>query len=302
MLDQITTHTAAPDLTSRAMLVTLSIRQWTGRKFDKRVTDEVNASHGAGRDAGRYNKVLIARDALAEITKIQNAARADHAKWSLPWLQDGTRIMPADAFARYSAAMQGHRESFETAVASFVASYPQYVDDARARLNGMFNESDYPSPSQIAKRFAWDVNVLPMPSADDFRVDLGAEHVDRIKADMRQAMQTAIDDAMGDAWSRLHRVVSAMAEKLAAYRPKTDTERAQGIFHATLVGNVRDLVDVLPALNLTGDARLADMIERTRAKLITFDADQLKEDDNARAQVQEAAQAIADDMASFMGC
>lgn len=299
MLDQI--QTAMPDLTSRAMLTQLSVKQWTGRKLDKRITQEVNASHGAAADAGRYNKVLIARDALAEIATIVGAARADHAKWSLPWMQDGTRIMPADAFGRYSAVMQRHRESFEKAVAAFVSAYPTYVDDARDRLNGMFNESDYPSPGDIARRFQWKVTVLPMPDAADFRVDLGDDKVDQIKAQITATMENAVADAMGDAWTRLHRVVTAMADKLKSYKPKTQTDKAQGIFRDSLVENVRELVEVLPALNLTGDARLAAMVDKARASLTKHDAKALRDDDIARREVQEAAQAIAEDMAAFMG-
>lgn len=301
MLDQIAIATPVVDLSSRAMLAQLSVKQWTGRKLDKRITQEVNASHGASADAGRYNKVLIARDALSEIAAIVGAARADHVKWSLPWMQDGTRIMPADAFTRYSAIMQSHRESFEREVAAFIAAYPTFVDDARERLNGMFDPSDYPSPDDIKSRFAWSVTVLPMPSADDFRVDIGAEHVERLKSEMAKTMQNAVETAMGDAWERLHRVVTAMAEKLAAYTPKTDTDRASGVFRDSLVENVRDLVDVLPALNMTGDADLAAMVDKARAKLTRHDAATLRDDGVARLEVQEAAQAIADDMAAFMG-
>lgn len=307
MLDMITTTATAAasrpvDLTARAMLVTLSIRQWTARKIDKRVTKEVADSHNASGDVGRYNKVLIARDSLAEINGIVGAARATHAKYSLPWMQDGTRILPADAFAKYSAEMQAHREAFESAVADFLAAYPSLVDEARDRLNGLFSDDDYPTPAEIERRFAWRVDVLPMPDAADFRVDIGTEAVERIKSDMARAMADAVNSAMDDARERLFKAVRHMADKLADYRPKTDTERASGIFRDSLVDNVRELVDVLPALNLTGDAALAAAIEATRDKLTAYDAADLREDPIARAEVQEAAAAIADDMAAFMGC
>lgn len=299
MLDTI--QTPNTDISSRAMLVQLSVRQWTGRKLDKRVSKEVADQHGASAGAGNYNKVLIARDALAEIGTIVGAARADHAKWSLPWMQDGTRIMPADAFGRYTAQMQKHRESFEAAVSEFIDAYPTFVQEAEARLGTMFNPSDYPDVQSISGRFAWGINVLPMPSADDFRVDLGAEKVEQIKSQMRDTMLTAVQDAMGDAWSRLHKVISAMSDKLSAYKPKTDTQKAQGVFRDSLVENVRELVEVLPALNLTGDAELSAMIDRARKSLTTHDAADLRENDAARVEVQQAAAQIADDMAAFMG-
>lgn len=299
---QITAQGARPvDLSSRAMLAQLSIRQWTGRKLDKAVTDATNAQHGAKSDAGRYNKSLIAKDRLAKIAQIVGKARAQHVYISLPWLQDGARIMPADAFPRYTAVMRELREEFETEVASFVADYPLYVSEAQDRLGSMFRQADYPQPEQIAGKFSWDVNVLPLPSADDFRVNLGDAATARIKAEIEQTMTEALNQAMGDAWTRLHGVVKAMADKLAAYKPATDVTKASGVFRDSLVENVRELVDVLPLLNVTGDAALAKLTEAARDKLTAHDAKALRDDDAARAEVQAAAAQIADDLAAFMG-
>ena len=53
-------------LSRKAVLVSVNISQWTARKLDREVTDEVNASHGAQKDAGRYNKLLLEKEALAD--------------------------------------------------------------------------------------------------------------------------------------------------------------------------------------------------------------------------------------------
>ena len=137
-------------LASRAMLSAVTIRQWTARKLDKQITAEVADRHGAGADAGRYNKALIARDALAAIVTAANAARTEHYARTFPWLDDGARVLPAAGYLAYSETMRGLRSDFELAVELFLASYPSFVDDARQRLNGMFNESDYPSASEIS--------------------------------------------------------------------------------------------------------------------------------------------------------
>ena len=41
---------------SRAVLVCLSISTWTARKFDRKVTQQVNAEHAASRDARRNER------------------------------------------------------------------------------------------------------------------------------------------------------------------------------------------------------------------------------------------------------
>ena len=82
-------------LSTRAMLSGLTIRQWTARKLDKRVTAEVAATHGTDSHVGRYNKSLVAKESLAAIVAAANAARALHYARTLPWLDDGARILPA---------------------------------------------------------------------------------------------------------------------------------------------------------------------------------------------------------------
>lgn len=50
-----------PSLSSRAMLCTLSIAQWSASKHDRKASEEIAAHHGAQPDVGRYNKLLIPR-------------------------------------------------------------------------------------------------------------------------------------------------------------------------------------------------------------------------------------------------
>ena len=49
------------DLSTRALLVDLQVKCWTGTKTDKTVTHQVAVKHNAGGRAGRYVKNLIPR-------------------------------------------------------------------------------------------------------------------------------------------------------------------------------------------------------------------------------------------------
>src|SRR5579884_3866071 len=86
-----------PSLSSRAMLCSLSISMWSARKHDPAASEEIASRHGAKSDAGRYNKVLLPKQALAEIQKIVSEARHEHYFITLPWADDGYRVLPAAA-------------------------------------------------------------------------------------------------------------------------------------------------------------------------------------------------------------
>ena len=237
-------------LSARAMLAGLTIAQWSGRKLDRQVTDETNRAHGAAADAGRFNKSLVSRDALAEIVSIANGARKEHYARTLPWHDDGNRILSASGYQAYTAAMRALRIKFDDAVYMFLRDYPSFVVNARARLNGMFHESDYPDASEIATRFRFRTDLWPMPDAADFRVDVGDDAAAAIRADITARTEAAVDAAMRDVFTRVSDAVGRMAEKLSATR-ETHKGDAAAIFRDSLVENVRELVNLLPSLNIS---------------------------------------------------
>jgi hypothetical protein len=282
------------------MLCGLTIRQWSARRLDRKVTDEVNASHGAAADAGRYNKALVAKDALAGIVTAANAARSLHYARTLPWLDEGARILPAAGFEAYSNAMRDLRHAFEAAVAAFVAAYPSYVDDARLRLNGMFDPADYPDAADIADRFAFGVRILPVPDASDFRVDLADAQAAEIRAAIESAARDALANATRDAWQRVAEVTGRMVERLNAYKPGGATGRAENVFRDSLVENVRELASILPGLNLTNDPALSRIAERMESDLCQHDAADLRDSDVLRRDTAKAAAAILAEVSDFL--
>jgi hypothetical protein len=287
-------------LSSRAMLASVKISAWSARRVDKRVTAETNAAHYAAPDAGRYNKTLLAKDALAAITSAASAARLKHYALTLPWLDDGARILPAASYDTYADSMRDLRATFDAAVADFIAAYPAFITDARHRLGAMFNADDYPAPDDIASRFAFSTRVLPMPDARDFRVDVGDAAAAAIRDDIERATVEALAGAQRDCFQRVADVVGHMAEKLAAYKPAArDGARVEGIFRDSLIANVRDLADALPALNITGDSTLSAIAERM-ARLCEADADTLRQSDTLRADTAARAAAILSDVESYL--
>lgn len=291
----------AGELSSRAMLVTFQVSQWTARRIDRKVTREVNEAHNAKQHAGRYNKCLIDPKALLPVTQAAAEARAEFNRLSLPWTSDGTRILPVAAFDTFQSKMRKCRETFEAKVAEFIAAYPDHIETARVELGEMFNEGEYPSQSGLHRRFRWRISVGQITDNRDWRVALSEEKLDAIREQVEAEMSETMDRAVADCFKRLSDVVGRMAERLRAYKPATASTKAEGIFRDSLVENVRDVVAVLPMLNITGDAKLAAVIEKARESLCVADAQRLRDDPIIRADVAAEAEAIMADMADFMG-
>ena len=67
-------------------------------------------------------------------------------------------------------------------------------------------------------------------------------------------------------------------------------------FHATLVTNIFDLVELLPRLNVTGDPELNRFAEEARQKLCTYTAHDLKKHELLRVVTATEAAGIVSRM------
>jgi len=141
-------------INEKAMLVYLNISFWTARKYDKRISQEIEDQYNAD-DAGRYNKILIAKEHLANIQKIISAARTFHYENTLPWNDNGGRLLPSANYFNYVKSIQGLKDDFQQEVNNFLRVYPDLKDEAKGRLNGMFDEEDYPEENLLEDKFAF---------------------------------------------------------------------------------------------------------------------------------------------------
>lgn len=267
-------------LTTHAMLVTLNIGQWTARKHDKSVTAEVDRAHAA-KDGGRYNKLLIDKAALDPIDQIVGASRQHHYKVTLAWGDNGDRLLAASLFMEFTQEMRRFRTEFEQRVRTLVNDYPRLVQEARKRLGTMYDPNDYPATSDISNRFYFNLEYSPVPTANDFRVDLSAEHVETIKADIQRVEHERQDKAMREVFDRVRKIVGKIHEQTK------DEDRR---IYDSALENARDLADLLPALNFTNNPQLTTVEADIRKLLVP--ADRLRQDKRLRADTAKAADAI----------
>lgn len=282
----------ATTLARTVMLVYLRVSAWSGLRQDKRANASVAAAHGSKTDATRVSKHLIPPTALAPVMSAAGAIRTFHYSLTLPWLDDGARVLTAAAFFRYKAGMTDLIRAYKDAAETLAESYPQLVRDAATELGDLFSPSDY--PSDITRKFDADTTFLPFPKAEDFRVAgiNGAEEAIKDKLNSLPAVVEA--KAREEIGGRVLRVAQAIVDRMGAY-----TGGKAGSFRDSLVDNVRDLVDLLPMLDVTGDPRVAE-ITAALASLGSVDPDTLRESQSARDEAKATAESIIAKMEGFI--
>lgn len=279
------------NLLEKAMLVDLTITQWTARKYDKNATATVEETYNTTSQAGRFRKALVAKNALRDIKSIVSAARDYHRFNTCAWLDNGARILPAANYMEYTAKMRKYKAELEKQVERLLQDYPRLVEEAKIMLGGLYNSDEYPELPVLKSKYSFKVQVTPIPSGNDFRVALNTSEIKAIQTDIEARVKEATQNAIRDLWSRLFEVVNKCVEKFSD---------PDAIFRESLIGNMAELVELLPKLNITDNADLNKMCSTIRNKLCNLSTEELREDPKYREKAAEEAKNIMDIMSGYM--
>ena len=276
-------------LSERALLVAVNISAWSGRKVDKKATDTANLAHKASSEAGKYHKRLLpGAHELGEISTIASQIRAYFYEQTLPWMSDGSRILPSQNYLKFVQGMKKYQVEFEKACKDFYAAYPTLKAEAQKKLGGLYDPEEYPEDQSISEKFKVEVSYMPMPDVKDFRTEISETE----KKNFQRKMKEVEGAAMRECWERMHKVTKLAAERLA---------QPDAIFRDSLIENIRDMANLMPMLNVSNDKSL----EKSRREILDvvsgFSPDELRENADARDKASKELADIEAKMSAFMG-
>lgn len=282
------------NLNSVAMLVEFNASVWTARKLDKAKSDEVVSGAGAkSKGAARVNKNLLAgRPELAEIAAIVGDARTYVYDNTTPWSDNGQRLLVTARLPKFDARMDYFRGLFDEKVNAFVALYPTLITAQAMALGSMFNRSEFPQASEIASKFGFSCEYVPVPSSGDIRVDVGNQALDELRERLEFSHKRKLDKVQADVTARFTEHLKRMSERLLTDTdPKTGEQKARR-FTETLVSSAFELCDLANDYNVTGDPVLAEARKTLETVLTGVTPVTLREDPDKRDEVQKAATSL----------
>ena len=175
-----------------AMMVDLNIAVYSGRKQDKSTQAEVTNAKGSGskKAASVYKNLFAECKELEAITKFQARARSEHYKLTLPWNDQGARLLPTAALLDYQKVMAKYNTEFNRLVDAFLDKYETLVAGAAFQLGTLFDRGEYPSRGKVAQRFRMDTSFTPLPTGGDFRLDIESEVQRQLTLRLKQRTKT----------------------------------------------------------------------------------------------------------------
>ena len=308
-------------LKDKAVLMRFSAGLPGQHRKDKKLSSEVTHEKNLGSNAGKWITNLYPEGALDEIKSKQTEARAYHDKVTFPFgsrsdNDDGSTpaiagigILPAALIAEYGAKMRQFKGEMDLLTSVFLDQGQRWVDWAKAEHNGTFNPKNYPGcddsggfnleefKAAMIKRFYLRTEPLPVPDAEQFSVNVTALlGVDAESVNLR--VRDAGLEAQRELMRRLIEPVKAMVDKLSEGPKLKDGKEKDIVFRDSLVGNIREIAELAPKMNLSGDAAIDEFIGQVEA-LGAVHPEDLRKDKKLRQSSMEQALATLKRLESY---
>ncbi len=277
-------------LNERAMLVGIKFSQWTGRTKDKKVSQEVMRSKHADGDSGSWWTYLAPKKALQKINTAYCRCDVIHRKLTLPWTDGGLRILPSAMFMEYRREMSDAIEGFHESVEEFLRDYPTIRQEAKDRLGDLLDGKILPTAADIRSKFGVVQTVVPLPTVQDFRVDLSADDLKEVREQITRTLTEATGRAMGSIWEKLAEMVDKVEVQLS---------HADKTVRKTVIQNLAEFCKRIPKMNIADDAKLESIRKEVLDKLGKLDAATLRESAPDRKKAAKTAKQLSKKIGSF---
>lgn len=278
-------------LQNEVICVRLYQSKWGARKSDKEVSKDTQDRYGADRDAGSFNKKLAPAKFLSGVNGAFESLERFHKEATVAWDDDGWRLLGNDEYFDYMAGMDERKAEISRQVDLISASWPEFLENESGRLGKMFKTMDYPNWDEVSELYGARIKRKVLQTENDIRIASHSKIEDAVREEIMEENRENEERAMKDLWNRLYEPIQKLAEKMQEPELKGNK---------TLVTNIYDIVEVLPRLNVFGNAEFEIMYKEVEDKLCQHSVKKLKLDEDAHAETRQAVDEIMKKMEGYV--
>ncbi len=235
------------------------------------------------------SKTLFRAPEFKAIKTLDSELQAFLMKMSLPsLLKGGTHAIPIPMVEQVDDEVRQYIEKRIALVAILAGAWTRIVQESETALGPqLFDPRNYPSAERLGTQFyvehRWiDYGVPARLKA--IKASIWKDEQIKAAAAIENAKVQAIQDVRGRALKLVDHIVDRLT-------PSPDGTKR--IFRDSLLGNLREFLDLFPVLNTaTGDTELSPLVERARLALDGIDPKLLRDDELVRQKVASDFAAI----------
>lgn len=252
-------------LAARIKICILNQSFWNSKRQHKGESMQENLRHGLNNDAEVYVR-LTKHEELSKASAIKGQIYLSHRRLTLPSPVDGMRIVPAGREFEHAETISNLRAIFDNHVRNFLDDYENVVENAKKRLNGLFDPTMFPPKEQMKGKFCNDVKYMETPTNNSWSDWLN---------ETAQLGRIELQD----------RIVGA-ARKLI------EVCNNDGKLYSSVLENLEDICNLAGDFNLLEDPIIAKAAKELKPVATDFNVDVLRDNKTLRRDTAERAQRI----------
>jgi len=266
----------------------------TDKELGKRFRKELKVK---GLNALRVQKTIIPKTAIAGWNKVLNEAGKYFYGVTIPWDDKAYRLLPVVKYKEFVNKFREFQSRFTSEVDDFIAHLDEHIIAGKKDLGLAANDNDYIDKKAARDEFLLKVEYDVLKSGNDFRAQVTDEERAEIANVMEEQAKVKFAKAQESVFHRVYTVAAKLNEKMLEMPPKG---KETPEFRDTIIGNIQDLVDILPSLNVASNPDLDLLKDTLENSLGTLDPQDLRECDRLREDTAKKAKEIMDKAAAFM--
>lgn len=228
------------------------------------------------------SKYLFESGAYRAVLRYDGQTRDWLVRRALPsYFREGFYLLPLALLEEVDADLAARQRQRQTLIEAFLSDYETTVEDAKARLRGLFNPADYLTRDALAAAFRFEVSYLTLEvpqTLEGVSPALFQRERDKAEAlwtEAAEAIQQALRTSMAE-------LVAHMVDRLSA---GADGKPKQ--FRPSLVTNMEEFLRYFQARNLTNDEDLAALVDKAQLVMKGVDIKALRQNADVRDRVRE---------------
>ena len=286
-------------LSTSCVLVSIESHVWNATVQDRQISDEVTAAKKADKDAGKFVKNLLAKNA-------EHKAVLNYRQTIYNWAQRCTydwagsqRLLPVANLTKFHTEYRDHVLKFQTLVDDFLDKYPSIVSNMAFVQGTMFDRDEYPDVSELRHKFSIDLIQSEVPTGD-FRCTIAQDLVDDMSKHYERQALRLVEDILSKQTNQLVEIMKSISyccETETVIDDKGEVKvRRRKLYDSTL-DRARELCETFKKFNLTADPKLEEARARLADLLDGVEIEKLRNSDTQRVVIKEGI----DDILSKFG-
>ena len=215
--------------------------------------------------------------AFKPVTAVKNRAIAYWKSMSLPFPEQGIRLIRQDRVEAFAAQMGEFQDELKEAVRNLDNHYSDLRRAARNRLGTLYNPADY--PDSLVGMFAIE-HDFPSVEAPDYLRQLNPQlyeqECQRVQQRFNEAVRLAEEAFIGE----LAKIVSHLTERLSG-----QTDGKPKVFRDSAVNNLVEFFDRFRELNVRSNEQLDQLVTDCRRIVRGIEPQELRDNQQLRQHV-----------------